>query len=134
MKEIAVSYETVEGTPFQNPLSRGSAPILSRYVPALLTGALRNSMAQALRFHAASADLHRALRHQAELQRAHQWSAQRREFRAFALGKTIAAMSPRRCTTRPTGGKWPWHELAHVFAIQLSKARVPRWFHRGAER
>ena len=45
------------------------------------------------------------------------------------FGKTLAAMSPR---AEPFNwGNVLWHELAHVFAIQLSKSRVPRWFTEG---
>ncbi len=45
------------------------------------------------------------------------------------FGQVITAMSP-------SGGdlNWGmvmWHELAHVFAIQLSNSRVPRWFTEG---
>jgi Tfp pilus assembly protein PilF len=45
------------------------------------------------------------------------------------FGKVITAMEP-------GSGKFSWsmvvsHELAHVFAIQLSKSRVPRWFTEG---
>ena len=45
------------------------------------------------------------------------------------FGKTLAAMSPR---AEPFNwGNVLWHELGHVFAIQLSKSRVPRWFTEG---
>ena len=45
------------------------------------------------------------------------------------FGKVITAISP-------TGGPFNWgqilwHELAHVFAIQMSHSRVPRWFTEG---
>lgn len=45
------------------------------------------------------------------------------------FGKVVTALSPR-------GGpfNWEqivWHELAHVFAVQRSRSRVPRWFTEG---
>ncbi len=45
------------------------------------------------------------------------------------FGKTVAAMSPK---SEPFNwGNVVWHELGHVFAIQLSKNHVPRWFTEG---
>jgi tetratricopeptide (TPR) repeat protein len=45
------------------------------------------------------------------------------------FGKTLAASSPK---GEPFNwGNVLWHELGHVFAIQLSKAHVPRWFTEG---
>ena len=45
------------------------------------------------------------------------------------FGQTLAAMSPR---AEPFNwGNVLWHELGHVFAIQLSKNHVPRWFTEG---
>ena len=45
------------------------------------------------------------------------------------FGHVVAAMSPR---SEPFNwGNVLWHELAHVFAIQLSKNHVPRWFTEG---
>ena len=45
------------------------------------------------------------------------------------FGHVVAAMSPR---SEPFNwGNVLWHELGHVFAIQLSKNHVPRWFTEG---
>ncbi|MGA3119684.1 MAG: hypothetical protein ABSF69_02845 [Polyangiaceae bacterium] len=45
------------------------------------------------------------------------------------FGHVVAAMSP---NSEPFNwGNVLWHELAHVFAIQLSNNRVPRWFTEG---
>jgi tetratricopeptide (TPR) repeat protein len=45
------------------------------------------------------------------------------------FGRVVAAMSPQ---SEPFNwGNVVWHELGHVFAIQLSKNHVPRWFTEG---
>jgi tetratricopeptide (TPR) repeat protein len=45
------------------------------------------------------------------------------------FGHVVAAMSP---SSEPFNwGNVLWHELGHVFAIQLSKNHVPRWFTEG---
>jgi len=45
------------------------------------------------------------------------------------FGKTLASMSP--ANESFNLGMTLWHELSHVFHIQMSKARVPRWFTEG---
>ncbi|MBA3541041.1 MAG: tetratricopeptide repeat protein [Deltaproteobacteria bacterium] len=45
------------------------------------------------------------------------------------FGQVITAMSP--ATGDINWGMVMWHELGHVFAIQLSNSRVPRWYTEG---
>jgi tetratricopeptide (TPR) repeat protein len=45
------------------------------------------------------------------------------------FGQVITAMGPQ--TGDINWGMVLWHELGHVFAIQLSNSRVPRWFTEG---
>ena len=45
------------------------------------------------------------------------------------FGRVVTAMSPQ--TGDINWGMVLWHELGHVFAIQLSNSRVPRWFTEG---
>jgi tetratricopeptide (TPR) repeat protein len=45
------------------------------------------------------------------------------------FGRTLAVMSPRNESFNL--GMTLWHELSHVFHIQLSKSHVPRWFTEG---
>ncbi len=45
------------------------------------------------------------------------------------FGRVITAVSPKKESSN--WGLVLWHELAHVFAIQLSKNHVPRWFTEG---
>jgi tetratricopeptide (TPR) repeat protein len=47
----------------------------------------------------------------------------------ITFGQVITAMSP--ATGDINWGMVLWHELGHVFAIQLSNSRVPRWFTEG---
>jgi cellulose synthase operon protein C len=45
------------------------------------------------------------------------------------FGKVVTALSPRGGPFN--WGQITWHELAHIFHLQLSKNRVPRWFTEG---
>jgi Flp pilus assembly protein TadD len=45
------------------------------------------------------------------------------------FGQTLAALSP--AAAEFNWGNVLWHELGHVFAIQMSKNHVPRWFTEG---
>lgn len=45
------------------------------------------------------------------------------------FGRVITALSP--STGDVNWGMVLWHELAHVFAIQISNSRVPRWYTEG---
>jgi tetratricopeptide (TPR) repeat protein len=45
------------------------------------------------------------------------------------FGRVITAMSP--SLGRFNWGMTLWHEVGHVFSIQLSRSRVPRWFTEG---
>ena len=45
------------------------------------------------------------------------------------FGKVVTGMSP--LGGRFNWGLMLWHEVAHIFSIQLSRARVPRWFTEG---
>jgi len=126
-KDIAVSYETVEGTPFRIRYHKEERPILSRYVPAMLTEAW-NTMAKRYGFTPQAPIF-------IELYATKQNFSVRTSglpnvgVQGVCFGKTIAAMSPR--ADPANWGQVLWHELAHVFAIQQSKARVPRWFTEG---
>jgi tetratricopeptide (TPR) repeat protein len=126
-KEVAVAYETVEGTPFRIRYHKEERPILSRYVPAMLSEAW-NSMTKRYGFTPQTPIF-------IELYSTKQNFSVRTNglpnvgVQGVCFGKTIAAMSPR--ADPANWGQVLWHELGHVFAIQLSKARVPRWFTEG---
>jgi tetratricopeptide (TPR) repeat protein len=126
-KEVSVSYETVEGTPFRIRYHKEERPILSRYVPALLAEAW-TAMVKRYAFTPQAPIF-------IELYSTKQNFSVRTNglpnvgVQGVCFGKTIAAMSPR--ADPANWGQVLWHELAHVFAIQMSKARVPRWFTEG---
>jgi cellulose synthase operon protein C len=126
-KEVSVSYETVEGTPFRIRYHKEERPILSRYVPALLAEAW-SAMVKRYGFTPQAPIF-------IELYSTKQNFSVRTNglpnvgVQGVCFGKTIAAMSPR--ADPANWGQVLWHELAHVFAIQMSKARVPRWFTEG---
>jgi tetratricopeptide (TPR) repeat protein len=126
-KDIASNYETVEGTPFRIRYFKEEKPILSRYVPAMLAEAWA-SMVKRYGFVPTTPIF-------IELYATKQHFSIRTSglpnvgIQGVCFGKTLAAMSPR---AEPFNwGNVLWHELAHVFAIQLSKSRVPRWFTEG---
>ena len=53
----------------------------------------------------------------------------RTAIQGVCFGRTLASMTPRHEDFNL--GMTLWHELAHVFHIQLSKNHVPRWFTEG---
>ena len=126
-KDIAASYETVAGTPFRIRYHKEEKAILARYVPPMLNEAWA-SMVKRYGFTPHHADLHRALRAKEHFS-VRTSGLPNVGIQGVCFGKTLAAMSPR---AEPFNwGNVLWHELAHVFAIQLSKNHVPRWFTEG---
>jgi tetratricopeptide (TPR) repeat protein len=126
-KEIDTSYETVEGTPFRIRYLKEEKPILSRYVPAMLNEAW-SSMVKRYGFTPTTPifiELY-ATKQQFSVRTS---GLPRVGIEGVCFGKTLAAMSPRAAPFN--WGNVLWHELAHVFAIQLSKSHVPRWFTEG---
>jgi cellulose synthase operon protein C len=126
-KDIANNYETVDSRPFRIRYHKEERPILSRYVPALLGEAWET--------------LTKRYGYVPKVPVTIELYARREDFgvrtsglpnvgiQGVCFGRTLAAMSPR---AEPFNwGNVLWHELAHVFAIQLSNSRVPRWFTEG---
>ncbi len=125
---IANGYETVSAGVFKVRLPKDEKKVLERYVPRLLEEGWA-SMKARYNFVPTSPV-------QVELY------ANREQFsvrtsglpnigiEGVCFGRVVAAMTP------PKGepfnwGNVVWHELGHVFAIQLSKNHVPRWFTEG---
>ncbi|HEX2671916.1 MAG TPA: tetratricopeptide repeat protein, partial [Polyangiaceae bacterium] len=126
-KTIAKEYVTVEHPPFRIRYRKDERAILERYVPALLDEAW-GKLVQAYGFTPESpigVELY----------------AERQNFgirtgglpetaiQGVCFGRTLAAMSPKYESFNL--GMTLWHELSHVFHIQMSKSRVPRWFTEG---
>src|SRR5262252_25097 len=126
-KEVANNYETVEGTPFRIRYLKEEKPILSRYVPAMLAEAWA-SIVKRYNF-TPKTPIFIELYATKEAFSIRTSGLPNVGIQGVCFGKTLAAMSPR---AEPFNwGNVLWHELAHVFAIQLSKSRVPRWFTEG---
>ena len=123
------SYETVEGTPFRIRYHKDERAILDRATSPRMLNEAWTLDGEALRLHAHRARVHRALRRPNENFSVRTSGLPNIGIQGVCFGKTLAAMSPR---AEPFNwGNVLWHELGHVFAIQLSKSHVPRWFTEG---
>ncbi|HKO53320.1 MAG TPA: hypothetical protein VJV79_36680, partial [Polyangiaceae bacterium] len=126
-KTIAKEYVSVEHPPFRIRYRKDERAILERYVPALLDEAWTK--------------LTRAYGFTPETPIGVELYAERQNFgirtgglpetaiQGVCFGRTLAAMSPKHESFNL--GMTLWHELSHVFHIQLSKSHVPRWFTEG---
>ncbi len=128
-KDIPTEYVTVKGPVFNIRYHKEEKAILERYVPRMLSTRLWALHGAALRL---------------PPRRRRSPSSSTRTRRSFSIrtsglptggiqgvcfGQTLAALSP---SAAPFNwGNVLWHELGHVFAIQLSKNHVPRWFTEG---
>ena len=126
-QQIPTQYELAEGGVFKVRYAKEERPIMERYVPRML-GEAWASMKSRYGFVP-------KVPVQVELY------ANREQFsvrtsglpnigiQGVCFGGMIAAISPK---AEPFNwGNVVWHELGHVFAIQLSKNHVPRWFTEG---
>jgi cellulose synthase operon protein C len=126
-KVIPKEYLSVRGTRFTLRYHAKDKPLLERYVPALLERAWTTYIEHygftpkvpvGVELYADRE--HFAIRTSGLPETAIQ---------GVCFGHTLASMSPQR--EKFNLGMTLWHELAHVFHIQLSKNRVPRWFTEG---
>lgn len=126
-KEIPKGYENAPRGRFALRYHRDEAKILDRYVPPLLERAWAK-MVKSYAFTPKTpvgVELYPSREHFAV-----RTSGLPQTFiQGVCFGRTLAAMSPRQ--ERFNIGMTLWHELAHVFHIQLSKSHVPRWFTEG---
>lgn len=141
-KNIATDYDLVVDGPFKVRLPKRTKPVLERYVPRLLAQAWA-SMKSRYGF-VPQNPVQVELYEDATTQQRGFIKPAREQFgvrtaglphigiQGVCFGKVLAAMGP----SSPQGerfnwGNVLWHELGHVFAIQLSKNHVPRWFTEG---
>jgi predicted Zn-dependent protease len=126
-KEIATQYVTAAGQTFKIRYQKDEKPILERYVPRMLEEAWA-SMVKRYGFTPKTPV-------QIELYADSDHFSIRTSglpnvgIQGVCFGQTVAAMSPGAGAFN--WGNVLWHELSHVFAIQMSKNHVPRWFTEG---
>jgi len=124
---IPKAYVTVEGTPFRLRVPKSEQKMLERYVTPMLAKEYKELVARY------------AFTPKGPLTVEIYTNPEHYAVRTVglpgldALGVTfwnvITAMSP--SLGRFNWGMTLWHEVGHVFSIQLSRSRVPRWFTEG---
>ncbi|MFO0692237.1 MAG: tetratricopeptide repeat protein [Polyangiales bacterium] len=124
---VPVEYVWVDRGPFRFRFHRDERAVLERYVPGTLERAYADMVArygvrpeEPLRFELYSDSRHFSLR---------TTGLPNLGVQGVCFGRVVTALSPR-------AGPYNWghitvHELAHVFHIELSRNRVPRWFTEG---
>lgn len=124
---IPKEYVLVEGTPFRFRVTRREEPVLLHYVKpfvereyAELTKRYGFTPAGPLTIELYANPEHYAVR---------TVGLPGLEALGVTFGKVVTGMSP--AGGRFNWGLMLWHEVAHIFSIQMSKARVPRWFTEG---
>jgi cellulose synthase operon protein C len=126
-KDIAHDYETVRGPVFNIRYDKDEKAILERYVPRMLDEAWK-SMVERYGF-TPKTPVGIELYADTQSFSIRTSGLPNVGIQGVCFGKTLAAMSP---SAAPFNwGNVLWHELGHVFAIQLSKNHVPRWFTEG---
>lgn len=124
---IDKDYESQDSGAFRFRYPKTESAVLSRYVPALMNEAWR-SMVQAYGI-TPSTPLGVELYAEREHFAVRTSGLPNTGISGVCFGRTLAAVTPH---GEPLNlGMTLWHELAHVFHIQLSNSRVPRWFTEG---
>jgi len=124
---IPKSYLSADSPPFVIRYHKDDRAVLERYVPELLKRAWQ-SMTEAYGF-TPSVPVGIELYAERENFAIRTSGLPQTAIQGVCFGKTLASMSPQNESFNL--GMTLWHELSHVFHIQLSKSRVPRWFTEG---
>jgi tetratricopeptide (TPR) repeat protein len=124
---IAKDYVTVDGTRFRIRYHKQEKEILERYVPKMLEQAW-GSMVKRYGF-TPKVPVGIEMYADSEHFSVRTSGLPNVGIQGVCFGQTLAAMSPGAGAFN--WGNVLWHELAHVFHIQMSKNRVPRWFTEG---
>ena len=121
------NYEEFQSGPFMFRMHKEERPILQRYVPRTLERAYRDMVRRygftpegPVRIELFANPGHFSVR---------TTGLPNLGVQGVCFGKVVTAISPRGGPFN--WGQITWHELAHVFHIQLSRNRVPRWFTEG---
>jgi tetratricopeptide (TPR) repeat protein len=124
---IPQQYDGAQESIFKIRYPKAEKPVLERYVPRMLGEAWGAMKVHYMFAPAAPVAI--------ELYKDRQQFSVRTSglpnigIQGVCFGHVVAAMSP---ASEPFNwGNVVWHELGHVFAIQLSKYHVPRWFTEG---
>ncbi|MCC6554084.1 MAG: tetratricopeptide repeat protein, partial [Polyangiaceae bacterium] len=126
-KDIVTQYVTVQGQRFNIRYQKDEKAILERYVPRMLEEAWA-SMVQRYGF-TPKTPVSIEMYADPESFSIRTSGLPNVGIQGVCFGQTLAAMSP--AAGEFNWGNVLWHELGHVFAIQLSKNHVPRWFTEG---
>ncbi len=126
-KDIANDYVTVEGQTFRIRYNKAEKAILERYVPRMLEEAW-GSMVKRYHF-TPTTPVAIELYADSEHFSVRTSGLPEVGIQGVCFGHTLALMSPHAAPFN--WGNVLWHELGHIFAIQLSKNHVPRWFTEG---
>ena len=124
---IAPDYERFTAPPFRIRLLREERAVLEPYLVPLLQQAYRD-MKQRYRFEPEGpidVELYADRRHFS----VRTTGLPSAGVQGVCFGKVLTAVSPRAGSFN--WGQIVWHELSHVFHLQISRNRVPRWFTEG---
>lgn len=132
---IPKQYETVSSGVFNIRYPKSERPVLERYVPRLLDEAW-----EAMKLHYLFSPVtptavemygnnRQGPEHAREAFSVRTSGLPSVGIQGVCFGRVVAAMSPG--SEAFNWGNVLWHELGHVFAIQLSNSHVPRWFTEG---
>jgi tetratricopeptide (TPR) repeat protein len=126
-QDLANDYELLGDGVFKVRYAKEERPVLERYVPRMLSEAWGSMKARY--------GFVPSVPVQVEMYGSRQQFSVRTSglpnigIQGVCFGRVVAAISPK---AEPFNwGNVLWHELGHVFAIQLSKNHVPRWFTEG---
>jgi hypothetical protein len=124
---ISKDYESVESAPFLLRMHKEERPSLQPYLEAMLKKAYPDLEARygfrpegPISIEMFASPEHFAVR---------TVGLPHIGVQGVCFGKVLTALSPR--GGEFNWGQIVWHELSHVFHVQLSKSRVPRWFTEG---
>ncbi len=124
---IPQEYDEVQAAPFVFRMHKQERPILERYAPPTLRRAYEDMRRRygftpdgPVRIEMYADQQHFSIRTS---------GLPNIGVQGVCFGKVVTALSPRGGPFN--WGQITWHELGHVFHIQLSRNRVPRWFTEG---